>query len=266
MKAAACSWRTITGLILVECLSAIMAPAAFSPAPPKAASTPTLSNALTIASYTRIGRALPSPRGISRRLGQPPSADGGREYRSLGKIQLQIVGCTAYPNAVAVAFILPLESVVGSCIFLKSKRIEDSYAGNEASGRWRARRCRRVTMARCRRRRGAEHSGARPLPVQRRGRRDDRIEFHRRPRQHLHHDERLSRHHLGPSRHRQRAVPRRAAAKRLSRALQSGPVAGSCVANGDGGSEQRGRDYLSVALTRLRKCSCRGFSSGRTIG
>src|SRR5580704_5433849 len=104
MKAAACSWRTITGLILVECLSAIMAPAAFSPAPPKAASTPTLSNALTIASYTRIGRALPGPRGISRRLGQPPLADWGREYRSLGKIQLQIVGCTTYADAVAAEF------------------------------------------------------------------------------------------------------------------------------------------------------------------
>src|ERR1700692_202177 len=61
MNEAACSWRTITGLILLECLSAIMAPAAFSPAPPKAASTPTLSNALTIASYTRIGRAPKPP-------------------------------------------------------------------------------------------------------------------------------------------------------------------------------------------------------------
>src|SRR5580704_2225837 len=61
MNEAACSWRTITGRILVECLSAIMAPAAFSPAPPKAASTPTLSNALTIASYTRIGRAPKPP-------------------------------------------------------------------------------------------------------------------------------------------------------------------------------------------------------------
>src|ERR1700722_17513919 len=95
MNAGACSWRTITALILVECLSAIIAPAAFSPAPPKAASTPTLSNALTIASYTRIGRALPSPpRNIATAR---PSAFGrwGRDYRSLGKIQLQI---EAAPN------------------------------------------------------------------------------------------------------------------------------------------------------------------------
>src|SRR5580704_848547 len=131
MKAAACSWRTITGLILVECLSAIMAPAAFSPAPPKAASTPTLSNALTIASYTRIGRALPSPRGISRRLGQPPLADSGRDYRSVGKIQLQIAAMRFTPEPSRRRSILPLESAVGSCIFLKLKRIEGSYAANE---------------------------------------------------------------------------------------------------------------------------------------
>src|SRR5271155_5752003 len=61
MNGEACSWRPVTGLLLVGCLSATMAPAAFSPAPPKAASTPTLSNALTIASYTRIGRAPEPP-------------------------------------------------------------------------------------------------------------------------------------------------------------------------------------------------------------
>src|ERR1041384_5369336 len=56
MNEAACSWRVITDLILVECLSASMRLAAFSPAPPKAASTPMLSRPLTIAWYTRIGR------------------------------------------------------------------------------------------------------------------------------------------------------------------------------------------------------------------
>jgi hypothetical protein len=38
------------GRIFLECLSAIMQPAAFSPAPPKAASTPMLSRPWTIAS------------------------------------------------------------------------------------------------------------------------------------------------------------------------------------------------------------------------
>jgi hypothetical protein len=50
MKEAACSWRVITDLILVECFSASISGAAFSPAPPKAASTPIPSSALTIAS------------------------------------------------------------------------------------------------------------------------------------------------------------------------------------------------------------------------
>src|SRR5215475_7001552 len=67
MNEAACSWRVITDLILVECLSASMRLAAFSPAPPKAASTPMLSRPLTIASYTRIGRTselgAPAPGG-----------------------------------------------------------------------------------------------------------------------------------------------------------------------------------------------------------
>src|SRR5262245_22060441 len=63
MNEAACSWRTTTALILVECLRASRRLAAFSPAPPKAASTPTLSSPLTIASYTRIGRALRVPSG-----------------------------------------------------------------------------------------------------------------------------------------------------------------------------------------------------------
>src|SRR5579863_2459119 len=155
MNEAACSWRTITGLILVECLSAIMQPAAFSPAPPKAASTPTLSNALTIASYTRIGRALPSPRGISRRFGQPPLADGEGEYRSLGKIQLQIAAMLFTPEPWQQRSILPLESAVGSCIFLKLKWIEDSHAADEASRHWRGRRRRRTAMARCWRCHGA---------------------------------------------------------------------------------------------------------------
>jgi hypothetical protein len=38
------------GRIFFECFSAIIMPAAFSPAPPKAASTPTLSSPRTIAS------------------------------------------------------------------------------------------------------------------------------------------------------------------------------------------------------------------------
>ena len=49
MNEAACSFRVMIGLI-VECFSAIMAPAAFSPAPPKAASTPIPSRALMMAS------------------------------------------------------------------------------------------------------------------------------------------------------------------------------------------------------------------------
>src|SRR5258708_17673615 len=121
MNAAACSWRTITGLILLECLSAIIAPAAFSPAPPKAASTPTLSNALTIASYTRIGRAPKPPRGISRRLGHPPLADRGREYRSAQKIQLQIAAMRFTPEPPRQRSILPLESAVGWRIFRKRR-------------------------------------------------------------------------------------------------------------------------------------------------
>jgi hypothetical protein len=70
MKEAACSWRTMTGLIFRECLSATMQPAAFSPAPPNAASTPTLSNALTIASYTRIDLVSDANRGINRAKGR----------------------------------------------------------------------------------------------------------------------------------------------------------------------------------------------------
>src|SRR5262245_33560318 len=74
MNEAACSWRVITDLILVECLSASMRLAAFSPAPPKAASTPMLSRPLTIAWYTRIGRTselgAPAPGGS-----RPPSGD-----------------------------------------------------------------------------------------------------------------------------------------------------------------------------------------------
>src|SRR5262249_1483666 len=50
---AACSWRVITGRMR-ECFSANIRPAAFSPAPPKAALTPIPSNPLTIASYTRM--------------------------------------------------------------------------------------------------------------------------------------------------------------------------------------------------------------------
>src|SRR5215469_15123545 len=55
MNEAACSCRTTTGLILLECLSASSRLAEFSPGPPKIASTPIPSNPLTIASYTRIG-------------------------------------------------------------------------------------------------------------------------------------------------------------------------------------------------------------------
>src|SRR5271170_2680476 len=65
MNEAACSCRTTMVLILVECLSASSRLAAFSPAPPKAASTPTLSRLLTIASYTRTGRALLPPQGTA---------------------------------------------------------------------------------------------------------------------------------------------------------------------------------------------------------
>src|SRR6185312_3449475 len=46
MNDAACSWRVMTGRIVSEALSASIKPAAFSPAPPKAASTPTPSSPL----------------------------------------------------------------------------------------------------------------------------------------------------------------------------------------------------------------------------
>jgi hypothetical protein len=68
MKDAACSWRTMMGRIRFECLSASMRPAAFSPAPPKAASTPTPSKPLTMASYTRIAAPL-SPLQMGWRYG-----------------------------------------------------------------------------------------------------------------------------------------------------------------------------------------------------
>jgi hypothetical protein len=50
MNDAACSWRVMTGRICLECLSASIRLAAFSPAPPNAARTPALSSPLTIAS------------------------------------------------------------------------------------------------------------------------------------------------------------------------------------------------------------------------
>jgi hypothetical protein len=50
MNDAACSFRVITGRICWECFSAIIKPAAFSPAPPNAAVTPMPSSPLTMAS------------------------------------------------------------------------------------------------------------------------------------------------------------------------------------------------------------------------
>ena len=50
MKDAACSCRVMIGRIRSECFSASIRPAAFSPAPPKAASTPMSSSPLTMAS------------------------------------------------------------------------------------------------------------------------------------------------------------------------------------------------------------------------
>ena len=53
----------MTGWIFFECLSAIIMPAAFSPAPPKAASTPTLSkpaNDRFVDAQRSYSRSLPS--------------------------------------------------------------------------------------------------------------------------------------------------------------------------------------------------------------
>jgi hypothetical protein len=50
MNEAACSWRTITVLILVECFRASRRVASFSPAPPKTQSIPNDSRAFTTAS------------------------------------------------------------------------------------------------------------------------------------------------------------------------------------------------------------------------
>ncbi len=50
MNDAACSWRVMIGRIVGEWSSASISPAAFSPAPPYAARTPTLSSPLTMAS------------------------------------------------------------------------------------------------------------------------------------------------------------------------------------------------------------------------
>src|ERR671914_2603678 len=66
MNDAPCSWRVMMPRIFFESSSATIIPAAFSPAPPNAASTSTLSSPFTIASYTLTAVDLPSRRSHSR--------------------------------------------------------------------------------------------------------------------------------------------------------------------------------------------------------
>src|SRR5512132_3442669 len=103
MNDAACSWRVMIGRIFFECLSANISGAAFSPAPPNAAWTPTPSSPLTIASYTFTVTSPCSGVGLARSQGK-----GCLMYLAVGQLQGPVLaghapGGKPLPEAVATS-------------------------------------------------------------------------------------------------------------------------------------------------------------------